>query len=330
MNAPRPPEWHRLFSAALNGTLDDAEKTQLTDVLKTNAQARQLWFLYQDNECGLAELPPPAVTAPGSASAPRSAWLQWRPLVAAAAGLAIGLFSATVVAAYVGAQAARAIPLLHEGFESGPPPQVTGMPIEPGQWSGDYAEVVGQHQGVKPASGGRMLRFLRADYEGKPVRDGYVADLFRIIDLGSAEYGVARGDAWVSVEARFRSLPKDGLGKVRCGVTVHALDALPAKGERHDLFLKALEASAAGADISGAGANILATSSRHEVLPAAGGSWLVARNELRVPAGTRYFMIHLHESLADLWKNKDAQPVQFEGLFLDDIRVTLTHRPPLP
>ncbi len=209
--------------------------------------------------------------------------------------------------------------------------QITGMPIEAGRWSGDYSEVVGEYHGVRPAGGGKMLRFLRADYEGKPVRDGYVGDLFRIIDLSSAEFDVARGDACISVEARFRSLPKDVLGKVRCGLTVYALDALPADGERHDLFLKAQAGVLAGeAGPPDTGANIMATSSRHEVLPAAGGSWLLGRNELRIPPGARYFMIHLHESLADLWKNKDAQPVEFEGLFVDDIRVTLTHRPPLP
>jgi hypothetical protein len=204
------------------------------------------------------------------------------------------------------------------------------MPIEPGRWSGDYSEVVGEFSGVKPASGKKMLRFLRADYEGKPVHDGYVGDLFRIIDLRGTEFDVARGDACVSVEARFRSLPQEEPGRVRCGVTVYALDALPSAGERHDLFLKARDGLLAEGGAQNAGANILATASRHEVLTTVGGVWQIARNELRVPPGARFFMIHLHESLADLWKQKDLQPVEFAGLFVDDIRVTLTHRPPLP
>jgi hypothetical protein len=51
-----PTEWHRLFDAALNDTLDEAAATRLAELLRDNATARELWFLYHDNECALAEL----------------------------------------------------------------------------------------------------------------------------------------------------------------------------------------------------------------------------------------------------------------------------------
>jgi hypothetical protein len=84
MSDPAPLEWHRLFSAALDDTITEAEKTQLAILLKSSAEARQLWFLYHDNECGLAELKQRSVT--GTAlSRHRARWFQWRPLAAAAA-----------------------------------------------------------------------------------------------------------------------------------------------------------------------------------------------------------------------------------------------------
>jgi hypothetical protein len=79
--------WHRLFNAALNDQLSDAERGQLATVLKSSAEARQLWFLYQDNECSLAELKPRR-----EAKTLRTglAWFFWLPIAAAA--LVIGAF----------------------------------------------------------------------------------------------------------------------------------------------------------------------------------------------------------------------------------------------
>ena len=42
----------------LNETCTPAERQELAEVLKANAEARQLWFFYCDNECGLAEVRP--------------------------------------------------------------------------------------------------------------------------------------------------------------------------------------------------------------------------------------------------------------------------------
>ena len=93
---------------------------------------------------------------------------QFRPLAAAAAGLVIGLFSASMLFAYMSGAGGKTISLLQEGFEAGNSPAVTGWPTSPGYWSGDYSTVLGENQGVKPAGGKKMLQFLRSDYEGKP------------------------------------------------------------------------------------------------------------------------------------------------------------------
>ncbi|HEY1051835.1 MAG TPA: hypothetical protein VGE39_18820 [Prosthecobacter sp.] len=325
---PVPKEWHDLFSAALNGTATDAEKSRLAEVLKNNASARQLWFLYNDNECGLAELKQPLTVAQTA----RTAWFSWRPLTAAAAGIVIGLSGATLVFGYAGSYAGKAISLLQESFESPPAPLAAGMPVEPGLWSGDFSEVVEAQRGVQPAQGSKMLRFLRADYEGKPARGGYVADLFRVVDLTSPELAVMRGDACISVEARFRALPQDGVRRGHCGVTVYALDALPESGEHHDLFLKRRDEMTADTDDEspGKGPLILATTARQEALMTFEGAWQMARSELRLPPGTRYVLIHLHQSLLQPKNLRTPDAVKFDGLYIDDVRVTLAHRPPLP
>lgn len=336
---PAPHEWHQLFSAALSGTITEAGQARLSEVLKSSSSARQLWFLYNDNECGLAELKPARLPMPmveaKPAPAARLAWFSWRPLTAAAAGIVIGLSGASLVFGYAGTYAGRVVALLQESFESGPAPLTAGMPVQAGLWSGDFSEVVrGSHRGVVPASGEKMLRFLRADYEGKPARDGYVADLFRIVDLSSPAYDVERGDACISVEARFRALPQDGAKRGHCGVTVYALDALPEAGEHHDFFLKRRDGMSMetndGDDSLSTGPTILATTARQELLALGSQNWQVVRSELRLPPGTRYFMIHLHQSLAQPQAARDARAVEFEGLFVDDVRVTLAHRPPLP
>jgi hypothetical protein len=90
MSSPDPREWHRLFSAALNNQLSEADKLELASVLKCSFEARQLWFLYTDNECSLAELTCPADINTGRT---RLSWLSWRPLAAAAAVVLLGLAS---------------------------------------------------------------------------------------------------------------------------------------------------------------------------------------------------------------------------------------------
>lgn len=114
MNDTTHDEWHRLFSGALNDTLTSIERQLLMQLLKANAHARELWFLYNDNECGLAELrlgaamtgkSPAAAREESRLGSPR--WQQWRPMTAAVAGLMLGLFSASMVLGFVSQRGGR-------------------------------------------------------------------------------------------------------------------------------------------------------------------------------------------------------------------------------
>ncbi|MEI6713865.1 MAG: hypothetical protein WCO60_08945 [Verrucomicrobiota bacterium] len=56
---PNPhEEWFRLFAVAVNGDITDGNHKSLQRLLKTNSEARQLWFAYNDVECSLSELRP--------------------------------------------------------------------------------------------------------------------------------------------------------------------------------------------------------------------------------------------------------------------------------
>ncbi|NJM54643.1 MAG: hypothetical protein HC841_00800 [Verrucomicrobiae bacterium] len=123
----------------------------------------------------------PMAESPSTVSFPRnSVWLQWRPLWAAAAGLVIGVFSASMVWAYAVPIANRVvnrtIAVLSEGFED---PQFTPnrrFPIEANQWSGDLVASVEAEAEVTPLEGQRMLRLTL-----KPSRE--LSHAWRIVDL---------------------------------------------------------------------------------------------------------------------------------------------------
>lgn len=79
------------------------------------------------------------------------------------------------------------------------------MPIQPGVWGDDYSAVVEAGERVTPADGRAMLRFLRADHEGKPPRVGCAGDVYRIIDLRDFAADIAAGESHLVMEARFAS-----------------------------------------------------------------------------------------------------------------------------
>jgi len=54
------------------------------------------------------------------------------------------------------------------------------------------------------------------------------------------------------------------------------------------------------------------------------------RSELRLPAETHYCLIHLRAHLNGSHRPEIAKPVEFAGLFLDDIHLTLTQRTARP
>jgi hypothetical protein len=225
------------------------------------------------------------------------------------------LFTATIVWAYVAPRPLRVVPLMTEDFERASTPLATRVALEPGVWRGDYAEVVGAQQGVRPANGEKMLRFLRADFEGRAKPNGgHISDVYRLIDLGPYLSEFADGGAVVQVSASFNATEFPADEKYGCAISVYAVDAesLPERAERIGSALTTDSIA-------------MARSSRTK-LDRDPATWQRLATELRLPANAEYLVIRLHVSQAFDSTGKAA----FSGGYADDVRVVLTRRSPVP
>ena len=245
----------------------------------------------------------------------RGNWLSWRPLTAAIAGIVLGMFCTSMVFAYVGPSLGKVLTLLQDSFESGLAPEVTGLPREIGKWSGDFTEIVGEQQGVKPASGKKMLRFLRADYEGKVKPEGsYMSDVYRLVDVRAYRREFGDGGAVAQLSAVFDAIAFPAGESFDCSVSLHALDAETA------LALRGKQ----NANI--ARESLAMTCSNRARLDRDPKTWQPVSAELRLPANTDFLLLHL----AVAHSTSSQRRVTFDGHYLDDVRLTLGRRAPLP
>lgn len=319
MNPGQKNRLFELFTAHAADSLTPEEHAELQENLRRDAEARRLWFVHQDVEMGLhAHLGTESLRLEkATAITPLpSVWRQRRPLMAAVAGLVLGLFCASVAWAYVAPSLAKAITLLQESFESGPAPLVIGVPVEPGRWSGDYWEIVGEQDGVKPASGGKMLRFLRGDYEGRSIPSSHSSDVFRQVDVRPYRREFADGGAVVQLSAIFNAIPFPADETFSATLTIFALDAVLAGDE----MVK--------------GENVLSTESlafsrsskvKMDRDPA---TWQKVSNELRLPPGTDFLMLRM--GMSNDTKSKDKRRDSFAGHFADKVQLVIARRAEIP
>jgi len=310
-----------LLHGYLNGTLDEADFARFQSLLRESAEARRTLRSLSTVETKLTQLaaidPETVRLLPENAreNGPSFRWLSWRPLTAAAAGLVMGLFGASMVFAYVAPSLGKVITLLRESFESGPAPLVTGVPLEPGKWSGDYSEVVEQ-QSVKPASGKKMLRFLRGDYEGRDIPSSHSSDVFRLVDVRPFRREFADGGAVVQLTAVFNALPFPVDGSFNATLTLFALDA-----------------SLVGNEIV-KGENVLSVESLAFSRSSRVGmdrdpaTWQKVSNELRLPPSTEFLMVRM--GMSNNTKLKDKRRDRFAGHFADNVQLVIARRPEIP
>jgi hypothetical protein len=175
--------------------------------------------------------------------------------------------------------------------------------------------VVGEQQGVKPVSGKKMLRFLRADYEGKINSEGsYVGNVYRIIDLRPFHHDFADGNAVLQVTAGFNTFPFPSEEHYSVSVGMHALSAETA---RHKSLLSDSVLR------TGALAMSEKTLPRLDRDP---HTWQNVASELRLPPDTEFLLIRL----SVIHATREQQRETFDGHYLDDVSVTLSRRAKLP
>ncbi len=314
----------------LDGRISPGNLAELNRLLESDAGARARFRSLATLEEGLRDLAAvadpsrlnpvePATPASWIANVtrfnlpPRNSWVRLfsQPLAAAVAGLLIGVFCTSAI--WAGSESGRQniLNLLQDSFEFGPPPRVTGIPLKPGLWSGDYTEVVTRQQSIEPADGNRMLRFLRADFEGKASPEGsYIGEFYQLVDLRLYQKEFADGGAVVQASASFNALqfpPEEVYG---CAASIYALDARTATNgaARTD---QALTADCLA----------MARDSRMKLdrNPAA---WQQLNAELRLPPDTEFLMIRFGVGHATRPQRRET----FDGHYLDNVRLTLLRR----
>jgi hypothetical protein len=317
--SPRTLE-HRLLRLlqAARDTQDASARTELNMLLRDNPEARPIMARLMVDEQALisrlrddviVELLEPTLahqTTPPN----RSRWLAWRPLTAVAAGILFGLFGASMVFGVGGRWTEKVTSLFRESFESGPAPSVTGVPQQLNQWSGDFSELVSEQQGIKPAHGTKMIRMLRADFEGKSVTKlNTYGDLMKIVDVRPFTRETNGGEVVLSASALFNAATFPDAERYDGVVTLYAVDEI---GYTEKNLLKdSLAHSCSGPGLS---------------LDRNPATWESATARLQLPAGTHFVVVKV--SVRRMPKNKETlstlpNPINFSGHFVDDVRSSI-------
>ncbi|MDF1813097.1 MAG: hypothetical protein P1V20_12945 [Verrucomicrobiales bacterium] len=324
----------QLIEDYLDGTISPRDLEVLNELLESDATARERFLSLATMDEGLQDLAvtPSIVTDctgyNGGVYPVRSGSVQGtvggtrallsRPIVAAAAGLILGVFFTSAIWAATETGRQKILTLFHDSFEFGSPPVPVGGPVNPDAWGGDYVEISGATSGIEPIHGERMLRFLRADYEGKEDAVGYMSDIYRVIDLKKYSSRFADGNSVVAVEADFGSVPLDDADRFFANLSVYALAQVPTNTQSWQVLIgtpRRMEEVA------------LASARRSRGLEGSPGmSWQKLSLEMRLPQETNYLLIGLHtgDRLAAGESGSETPPaVQFEGQFVDDVKVKL-------
>jgi hypothetical protein len=318
--SPRTLE-HRLLRLlqAVRDTQHTSARAELNMLLRDNPEARPIMarlmvdeqaLISRLREDGIVELLEPAPTHK-TAPRMRARWFAWRPLTAMTAGVVFGLFGASVLLGFGlgGRRTEKVTSLFVESFEGGPAPLVTGVPQQLNQWSGDFSELVGEQQGVKPAHGTKMIRVLRSDFEGKiSSKRNFQGDLMRVIDVRPISREINGGEVVMSASALFNAASFPEAERYDGVVALYALGEL---GSTEKTLLEDSLAHSYGLRPS---------------LDRDPGTWEQANSRLQLPAGTEFVILKV--SVRRWPKDKESQsslpsPVTFAGHFVDDVRSSI-------
>jgi hypothetical protein len=200
--------------------------------------------------------------------------------------------------------------LFRESFETGPAPSMTGVPQQLNQWSGDFSELVGEQQGIKPAHGTKMIRMLRADFEGKSVTKlNTYGDLMKIVDVRPFTRETNGGEVVFSASALFNAASFPEAERYDGVVTLYAVDEIGST--ENNLLKNSLAHTCNGLGLS---------------LDRNPTTWESATARLQLPAGTHFVILKV--SVRRMPKNKEPlstlpNPITFSGHFVDDVRASI-------
>jgi len=241
----------------------------------------------------------------------KSSWL------AAAAGLVIGLFGASVVWAFAHpramATASRLLSLIDGSFEKGEGMIASGLPTAFGVWSGDHSEIVTGPE-ADPVEGKGVLRFVEAEREpALPAYGAAACDVFQLVDLRSLKSAETTEEGTLELSVRFR-------------------DGRPAKGDPLNFFGRIIlfdgDPGAITAEWPFSQEKALAAALVH--VPSEGGVpgvWHLAEAKVLMPSKADFAMVHI---MVHQPKSVSSAKAVFGQQYADDVRLTLKTQPALP
>ena len=303
------PHWEHLIHGHLDDSLTESEHAEFETLMLESAAARQrFWELAEVHGLsreaarvafGEDEDQLPANVIPMKRTA--RVWLQWRPLTAMAAGLLIGLFSASVVFGFVvqrGVEKRTPLAVFEPGFENAQMPLANGFPTGTGRWSGDAAHVVAAENGVQVKEGKFMLRL-------EPMSKG-VPRIYQVLDLQSLPSGAGGESREIEVSASFAAA--DANASVRYVIRAFGVTEAPENLDAA-LFDRREEA-------------IASVTRGMDVMPGTKG-WQTFSVKIQVPRAARSLVLFFGVRTPD-------KAARTSPHYLDDVRVSLITPPPLP
>ena len=314
---------HDLISRHTDGLITPDEHRELAAVLEADSVARQIWFLRNDIDLGLAANAEQSrgeivATAPAAFAAKRPRAASITGFTTALAGLVIGIFGATAVwgLALPGPGAASTtIPVLSEGFENGQVKTVPGLPrglADPDGdvWRGDEARVVTAMQGSEPASGSRMLRFERATHAGENSPKSAWSDVYRLVDARPYILMAEGRPVTARVATDFR-MAADACGpdeKYSASIHLYAFD-------------RDISDAPQSLSLNWIRENCVASGMKRVPLQGGQQSWQRVTVDASLPPDVAFLMLHV-SAVRDLPK-ATSEPAVFAGHFVDDVNLEL-------
>jgi hypothetical protein len=287
-----------LMRRYLEGVASLEETQELEALIVNDASVRQDFLRYTHLDSALAGIrrSQPLVVAPR-----RSVWLSWRPLTAAAAGLVIGLFSASLVLAVTSpkATAERLFSLVNGSFDEAHLGH--GFPHQTGIWSGDEAAI-----------GDGKLRFITAEGDaGDPGSRAIACDVFQLVDLRSLKATPrSGGETVLELSASLLdSRPPNTNPSVTFFCQLYLFQGDPT--QMHQMWPRCI------ADALASGSAQVTTLG----FDAKGARTLTARCLLPEEADF---------AVAQIVARPNLRPAKLDGLFADDVKLTLKTAPQLP
>lgn len=182
---------------------------------------------------------------------------------------------------------------------------VGGEPRSYGDWEGDFTDIVGAENGVAPADGARMLRFIYTLRDGPNAVSGQ-SNLWQVIDVSAHAQQIAEGHATARATMKVNRIALDAQTDTQFDVRLGAYDGLansfPEQNE-HTELVQQLSSVFSDADTA---------------------TWETVTVELPLPANTDFIAIAL-AAVEDVYNDGDGD--EFDGHYCDDVQVTIIPEP---